>query len=90
MMRFDDFMKNDVAMAKGGGDMIGKIIGIVFGVYVVAYALVTAILAMVNQSVSFNTSTTQGAALQPVTQTLIPIIVVIGIGWMFYKQMTFK
>lgn len=90
MMRFDDFMIDETAMAKSGGDMIGKIIGIVFGVYVVAYAGVAAILAMVNQSSLFNTSTTAGAALQPITQTLVPIIVTIGLGWMFYKHMKVK
>lgn len=81
---FDKFMNDE--NAKEGADMIGRIIGVVFGIYVVAYALITAILALVNSSAGFVAT----SPITPITTILIPIIVAIGIGWMFYKHMAVK
>lgn len=69
--------------ARSGGDMISRIIGVVFGVYVVAYALTTALLALIN-----TTGFSATGPIAPILLTLVPIIVTIGVGWMFYKHMT--
>lgn len=71
--------------AKSDGDMISKIIGVVFAVYVVAYALATALLTLIN-----TTGFSSTGPIAPVLQTLLPIIIVIGVAWMMYKHMAVK
>lgn len=83
MEKIKEFVNSQEAVA--GGDMIGKIIGVTFGVYVVAYALTTALLALVNTTGFAATS-----AVSPILLTLLPIIVTIGVAWMFYKHMSTK
>lgn len=80
---FDKFMKDE--RASTGNDMIGKIVGVTFALYVVAYAAVDAILALVNKSGFAATS-----AIAPILQTLVPILVALGLGWMFYRHMSLR
>ena len=82
------FLDNETA--EGTGDVVGKLIGLVFGVYIIAYALVTAILAAVNNSNTSGAGFASTSPVAPLLNTLFPIIIAIGIGWMLYKHVAVK
>jgi len=82
--QINTFMEDNTA--KGDSEIISRIIGIVFGVYIVAYALTTAVLALINAT-GFNQTEGRSATVYPII-TLTAIIIVFGIAWMFFRQMT--